>query len=162
MLYEVITGSNNQPAGTYGKFYIDGNITTASDQVSQNNWLGVNLHSTFSTYAPGVTKDDIKSETEYETGEVTTHTASQAFEKVVQHAGASLAQDSVDMRITHETETGTRITSYNVCYTKLLRRMLPVRRLPRVCMRLKSGFRALVLDVSPLYALFSRPVSVFP
>lgn len=100
-------GGNDQPAGTYGKFYIDGNITTASDLVSQDNWLGVNLHSTFSTYAPGVTRADIKSETEYETGEVTTHPASQAFEKVVMYAGASLSQDSVDMRITHEAESGT-------------------------------------------------------
>ncbi|HPE58639.1 MAG TPA: T9SS type A sorting domain-containing protein [Bacteroidales bacterium] len=100
-------GSNAQPAGTYGKFYLAGNITTASDPVSENNWLGVYLHSSFTSYASGVTKDDIKSDTEFETGEVTTHTASQAFEKVVLFAGACLAQDSVDMRIAHETETGT-------------------------------------------------------
>ncbi|WP_320113322.1 T9SS type A sorting domain-containing protein [Draconibacterium orientale] len=100
-------GENNQPAGTFGTFYIDGNITTASDQVTQDNWEGVNMHSTFSTYAPGVTKDDIKSDSEYETGEVITHSAEEAYLKVLDFAGASLAYDSVDIRILNETATGT-------------------------------------------------------
>lgn len=100
-------GGNDQPAGIYGTFYIDGNITTASDQVTQDNWEGVNMHSTFSTYAPGVTKDDIKSDSEYETGEVITHSAEEAYLKVLDFAGASLAYDSVDIRILDETATGT-------------------------------------------------------
>nr|WP_321357717.1 T9SS type A sorting domain-containing protein [uncultured Draconibacterium sp.] len=100
-------GGNNQPAGIYGTFYINGNITTASDQVTQDNWEGVNMHSTFSTYAPGVTIDDIKSDSEYETGEVITHSAEEAYLKVLDFAGASLAYDSVDTRIINETATGT-------------------------------------------------------
>ena len=100
-------GGNDQPAGIYGTFYIDGNITTASDQVTQDNWEGVNMHSTFSTYAPGVTQDDIKSDSEYETGEVITHSAEEAYLKVLDFAGASLAYDSVDIRILDETATGT-------------------------------------------------------
>ncbi|WP_297094454.1 T9SS type A sorting domain-containing protein [uncultured Draconibacterium sp.] len=100
-------GNNDQPAGIYGTFYIVGNITTASDQVTQDNWDGVNMHSTFSTYAPGVTKDDIKSDSEYETGEVITHSAEEAYLKVLDFVGASLAYDSVDTRIIAETATGT-------------------------------------------------------
>jgi len=100
-------GENAQPAGTYGTFFIEGNYMTASSSVTQDNWQGVNMHSTFSTYAPGVTKDDIKSDTEFETGEVTTHVAETAFERVLDFVGASLAFDSVDMRIIHEAETGT-------------------------------------------------------
>ena len=100
-------GSNNQPKGTYGIFYVDGNYVTASSTVTTDNWQGVNLHSSFSSYAPGVTKNDIKSETAYETGEVTTHTAEQAYEKVIVYAGASLAQDAVDIRIQQETTNGT-------------------------------------------------------
>ncbi|WP_319226920.1 T9SS type A sorting domain-containing protein [Draconibacterium orientale] len=100
-------GGNDQPAGIYGTFYINGNIATASDQVTQDNWEGVNMHSTFSTYAPGVTKNDIKAEMEYETGEVITHSAEEAFLKVLDFAGASLAYDSVDIRILNETATGT-------------------------------------------------------
>lgn len=98
-------GNNAQPAGTYGIFYIDGNHVTASSSVTSDNWKGVNMHSSFSTY--GITQDDIKSETAYEKGDVTTHTAEVAFEKVLAHAGASLGQDSIDMRITSEARNGT-------------------------------------------------------
>ena len=41
------------------------------------------------------------------TGEVTTHTAKQAYEKVLTYAGASLHQDNVDERYFREARTGT-------------------------------------------------------
>ena len=41
------------------------------------------------------------------TGEVTTHTAAQAYEKVLSYAGASLFRDAVDERFVNETKTGT-------------------------------------------------------
>lgn len=100
-------GGNSQPAGIYGTFFIDGNYMTASEAVTNNNWEGVDMSSSFSTYAPGVTKSDLVSETEYEAGEVITHSAEEAFLKVLDFAGASLAYDSVDLRILNETETGT-------------------------------------------------------
>ncbi len=100
-------GGNSQPAGTYGKFYISGNYMTASSTVTNDNWLGVDMHSTFSTYAPGVTKNDIKSENEFPHAPVTTHTAEKAYEKILDYCGASLSRDSVDLRIIHDTETGT-------------------------------------------------------
>jgi hypothetical protein len=100
-------GSNQQPKGTYGKFYISGNYMTASTGVTNDNWTGVDMHSTFSSYAPCVTKDDIKSETEYPHASVTTHSAEKAYEKIVNFCGASLKRDSVDLRIIHELSTGT-------------------------------------------------------
>lgn len=100
-------GGNSQPAGTYGKFYIDGNFMTKSTSVTSNNWLGVDMHSTFSTYAPGVTKNDIKSETEFPHASVTNHSAEKAYEKIVEYCGASLKYDSVDLRIIHDVTTGT-------------------------------------------------------
>ena len=100
-------GGNSQPAGTYGTFFINGNYMTASTTVTNNNWLGVDMHSTFSTYAPGVTKDDIKSETEFPHASVTTHTAEKAYEKILDYCGASLSRDSVDLRIIHDVTTGT-------------------------------------------------------
>ncbi|MFV0266546.1 MAG: T9SS type A sorting domain-containing protein, partial [Draconibacterium sp.] len=100
-------GKNTQPAGTYGRFFIDGNYVAASAAVSNDNWTGVNLHSTFTTYASGVTKDDIKSDTEYECGDGTTHSAEDAYDKVLLFAGASLVTDSVDMRVVHDASTGT-------------------------------------------------------
>ena len=100
-------GENSQPAGTYGTFYITGNFITKSATVTNDNWLGVNLHSTFATYAPGVTKDNIKSETEFPFEFVTTHSAEKAYEKIVEFCGASLNRDSVDLRIIRDLATGT-------------------------------------------------------
>jgi len=100
-------GKNQQPAGTYGKFYIDENYMTKSASVTNDNWLGVNLHSSFATYAPGVTKDDIKSDTEFPFAPVTMHTAEKAYEKILDYCGASLSRDSVDLRIIHDVTTGT-------------------------------------------------------
>lgn len=99
-------GGNSQPAGTYGTFYIDGNYISNSTSVTSNNWLGVDMHSTFSNYAPGITKDDIKSETEFPHSSVTTHTAENAYEKVLEFCGASLVHDSVDLRILNDAATG--------------------------------------------------------
>ncbi len=100
-------GSNKQPKGTYGILYVDGNYVTESSTVTNDNWQGVHMHSSFTSYAPGVVKSDIKSETEFESGGVTTHTAEEAYKKVIVYAGASLAQDSVDIRIQEETASGT-------------------------------------------------------
>lgn len=100
-------GSNNQPKGTYGKFYIDGNFTSGSAVVSGDNWLGVALHSSFATNAPGITKNDIKSDTEFAASNVTTHSAQSAYLKVLDYAGACLVRDVVDQRIVQDATTGT-------------------------------------------------------
>jgi hypothetical protein len=100
-------GSNSQPAGTYGTFYISGNIVTASEANTNNNWQGVNMHSTFNTYAPGTTINDIRSDSEFDNGEVTTHSAELGYKKVLELAGASLFRDEVDFRIVNDVSTGT-------------------------------------------------------
>lgn len=98
-------GSNSQPAGTYGHFYITGNVTTASSSTTNDNWLGVDLASQFSTY--GIIKADLKSDTEFGERNVTTHSAQIAYEKVLDYAGASLVRDTVDRRIIHDARNGT-------------------------------------------------------
>lgn len=100
-------GANNQPAGTYGKFYITGNYVTSSTAVSNDNWQGISLHSTFTTYTVGITKNEIRSDTEFSAPIVTTQTAQKAFEKVLNYVGSSLVRDTVDKRIVHDTNTGT-------------------------------------------------------
>ena len=49
----------------------------------------------------------IKLDSQAPTGEVTTHTATQAFNKVLQYAGASLVRDDVDTRYASEAKNGT-------------------------------------------------------
>lgn len=100
-------GGNSQHAGTYGTFYIEGNYMTASTTVTNDNWQGVDMNSTFSDYAPGITKNDIKSDAEYPHAPVTTHTAEKAYEKILEYCGASHSRDSVDLRIIHDVSTGT-------------------------------------------------------
>ncbi|RKD87967.1 pectate lyase family protein [Mangrovibacterium diazotrophicum] len=100
-------GTNSQPAGVYGKFYITGNVLTASSANTADNWLGVNMHSTFSTLAPGVTLSDLKLTEEVSPPEITTHSATDAYSKVLAYAGASLSRDPIDTRITSETSSGT-------------------------------------------------------
>ena len=99
-------GTNNQAAGIYGKFYISGNVLTASLSTTNNNWNGLNMHSTFATYAPGVTPDDLKLTTEVMPPEITTHTAEDAYKQVLKYAGASLKRDAVDTRIITEVTSG--------------------------------------------------------
>lgn len=99
-------GSNSQPRGTFGIFYITGNTVTASTINTNNNWLGVHLHTSFSTHAPGITISDIRSDQEFDAGEVTTHTALTGHQKVLAYAGASLKRDAVDLRIIHDATNG--------------------------------------------------------
>jgi hypothetical protein len=99
-------GSNSQPKGTYATFYVDGNYMTKSALVSADNWQGVDMNSNFSSYAPGITKNDIKSETIFPFAVVTTHSAEKAYEKIIDFCGASLKRDSVDLRIIHDVSSG--------------------------------------------------------
>ena len=100
-------GANSQSKGNYGTFYINGNFMTKSASVSNDNWQGVVLGSSFSNYAPGITKDNIKSETEFPYASVTTHSAEKAYEKIIEFCGASFKRDSVDLRIIHDVSSGT-------------------------------------------------------
>jgi hypothetical protein len=123
------------------RYYINGNIL--ADQsgnpttVSTKNWSGVSYDSGTKTkdgeryskdpkhfYGSTVEYVDfdgtdyvkIKLDAPIATGEVTTHTAEQAFENVLGHAGASLYIDEVDARYFNEAKDGT--TTYTGSVTK--------------------------------------------
>ncbi len=51
-------------------------------------------------------KQNLRLKSPLETGIVTTHTAKEAYQKVLQFVGASLKRDSVDQRIIHDVTTG--------------------------------------------------------
>lgn len=100
-------GKNSQPEGIHGRFYLSGNQIEGNIGVSSNNRMGVHLHTTFATYAPGITLDDILEESEFVMGEAVTWSAGEAFEKVLQHAGCSRNRDAVDIRLVEEARNGT-------------------------------------------------------
>jgi hypothetical protein len=99
-------GTNIQPAGVYGKFYVAGNYMSGSLAVTNDNWLGVTPHANFSLYTPVVTLNDLKSVKEFGSSNVTTHTAETAYQKVLDYAGACLVRDAVDKRIITDVSAG--------------------------------------------------------
>ena len=91
----------------WGKFYIDGNVLTESERATNDNWAyGVQFDSKW-IHLSDVERKGLRRESPVETGMVTTHAAEEAYEKVLQFAGASLKRDSVDQRILHDVATGT-------------------------------------------------------
>lgn len=94
-------GKNSQPAGVWGRFYVNGNVSYGNTDVTNDNWIGVT--------PSGLTgdKSQLKSDTEFAVTPVTTHTADMAFEKVMELVGASLHRDAVDERVIAHTIAGT-------------------------------------------------------
>jgi pectin methylesterase-like acyl-CoA thioesterase len=93
-------GGNQNTAGTYGKFYVAGNYVYGSTTVTEDNWQGINPSGT-------LTDALVKSEVEFTRGQITTHTALFAMDAVTKYAGASLARDTYDTRISTEVTNGT-------------------------------------------------------
>ena len=92
-------GKNSQAAGVWGLFFIDGNVMENSSSVSADNWLGVKPKTEYNL-------DLLKSSTEFEVPFVTTHSADEAYDKVLESVGASLSRDVVDSRIVREVKDG--------------------------------------------------------
>jgi hypothetical protein len=89
----------------YGKFYIAGNYVSGNATVTSDNWNGG------VDYTSGVTKVLAQLTSPILYDYTTEHTAEQAFERVLSYAGASLARDAVDTRVTNEVRNGT--VTYN-------------------------------------------------
>ena len=129
-----VATSDNASGSSYmgycARYYISGNYVTAAGSKAENyDWQGViydkgtslingeqyckdakHLYGENETYlqdASGVDCIRIKLEQPAETGEVTTHNAQTAYEKVLAYCGASLFRDNVDARYMDEARNGT-------------------------------------------------------
>ncbi|MBO4827634.1 MAG: pectate lyase [Prevotella sp.] len=125
---------NSTPTALQGmtsRYYIEGNMIEGNNSVNNNNWNGVTYdNGTFTIDGQRYSKDPnhyFGSGVEYKqnssgvdcvsikvdeseaapTGDITTHSAEQAFSAVLNYAGASLYRDEVDARYMEETENGT-------------------------------------------------------
>ncbi len=103
----IISIDKNKIAGTevfdiWGKFYINGNFVEGSTAVSTNNWdYGVynQYHSSYGVVS-ATDKMNMKLDAPHDIkGNVTTHTAQIAYERVMKYGGANLVRDAVDTRI---------------------------------------------------------------
>lgn len=125
--------------GYCARYYINGNYVTAAGSEAENyDWKGViydsgtftingekycadanHLYGDNITYVKNSSNVDcvpIKMDAPVATGDVTTHTAQKAYEKVLAYCGASMYRDGVDARYMSEAQNGT--TTYIGSATK--------------------------------------------
>lgn len=125
--------------GYCARYYINGNYVTAAGSEAENyDWKGViydsgtftingekycadanHLYGDNNTYVKNGSNVDcvpIKMDAPAATGDVTTHTAQKAYEKVLAYCGASMYRDGVDARYMSEAQNGT--TTYIGSATK--------------------------------------------
>ncbi|WP_343857988.1 RICIN domain-containing protein [Fulvivirga kasyanovii] len=89
------------PEGTWGVYYIDGNYMDGSTTVTNDNWQGVFPNPSSKS------KSELKSNSIFNYGDITTHSATDAYTQVLAYAGASKKRDNIDTRIVSETTNGT-------------------------------------------------------
>ncbi|MCB2376515.1 pectate lyase [Hymenobacter sp. BT635] len=93
--YRITEGKNLLP---YGKFYLRGNYSDASAEVTRHNWRGVTMNN-------GTVADTALAQAPapFDLGPVTTHTAEAAYEAVLAGAGAIRPErDTLDQRIVRD------------------------------------------------------------
>lgn len=124
--------SSGHPAlwGLASRYYISGNYVTAAGTAAENyDWKGVSYDGGLSTingekYIPdakhnfGTKVEYVKNSSDVDcvklkldepvaSGDVTTHSAGNAYEKVLEYGGASLVRDAVDIRFVEDTRNVT-------------------------------------------------------
>lgn len=94
----------------WGKYYVTGNVNSKYSDVTKDNWtIGVinqiDTNGCDGTFT-AVTKDTIKLTTPMDFVYTTTHTAEQAYEKILAYVGASKSRDSFDELMVSDTRNG--------------------------------------------------------
>ena len=88
--------------------YINGNYMTANPETTADNWTTGVWEQFWRDLNPTEEEMQAMKMNDYQPySKVTTHTAEQAYEKVLEYAGASLRRDAVDERIVGEVKAGT-------------------------------------------------------
>ena len=95
----------------WGKYYVTGNVNSKYSDVTSNNWtIGIinqiDASSCDGTFTQA-TKDSIKLDKPMDFVLTTTHSAADAYQRVLDYAGASLHRDSFDELMVSDTRSGT-------------------------------------------------------
>lgn len=113
-------GTQQNPKGIWGSFYLNGNyfdnqavptkyqslITTVNADNKEGLHPQENIGKSNEILLPEGGKESLFSNAEFTVKSVSTHTAAQAYEKILAHVGASLHRDAVDDRIVSEVKNG--------------------------------------------------------
>ena len=103
------TGTTYPVNDIWGKFYVSGNIVAGNTNVTNDNWkYGVanQFHSNYGTISQAELDAMKRDQPHPINNNVYTHTAQEAYEKVLSYGGCSLKRDAVDLRIEDEVRTG--------------------------------------------------------
>ncbi|WP_304066546.1 pectate lyase family protein [Pedobacter glucosidilyticus] len=103
----ILSIDKNKTTGTevfdiWGKFYVDGNFVDGSTRATNDNWtFGVynQFHNSYGTISEADKASMRLASALQINNNVTTHSASIAYERVLEYAGASFKRDAVDARI---------------------------------------------------------------
>ncbi|MCH5241022.1 MAG: pectate lyase [Muribaculaceae bacterium] len=122
------SGVPTEQLGMSSLYYIDGNyVTAAGDKAENYDWNGVIYDAAKSLDGERYTQDPyhmygdnveyvdikgvdcvkIKLDEPIDGGEISTHSATEAYNSVLKYVGASLVRDAVDVRLMEECTTGT-------------------------------------------------------
>lgn len=102
--FQIVNPNDKAPEIPFGKFYVAGNYVDGSNEVTNNNWLGVKVGNNNSTADP----EQIKLSAPFSTIVVTTQSAEEAYQSILNSVGAVLPnRDTLDQRILHEVRTRT-------------------------------------------------------
>ncbi|TJY68484.1 pectate lyase [Sphingobacterium alkalisoli] len=100
-IMQVSKESSAEYAPGHGVFFIEGNYMWNNARVTQNNWAGVDL-------SGGVAPAAVQADQPFPYIALSVeHTAEQAFDAVLEKAGASYKRDAVDARVVQEVRDGT-------------------------------------------------------
>ncbi len=123
--------------GYASRYYISGNYVAAAPNPENYDWAGViydsglvsqngeryiadaaHLYGENVSYTNINGKDcvSLKLDGQIDPGEVTTHSATDVYDKILDYCGASLYRDDADIRYMEETRTGTTTYKGNVAY----------------------------------------------
>ncbi|MCV9388830.1 pectate lyase family protein [Reichenbachiella ulvae] len=109
----IISIDKNKNEGTevydiWGKFYIDGNYMAGSTSATNDNWNYGVFNQFHSSYGEVSEEDKVAmrlTEPHDIGNNVTTHTAQDAYDRIVAYGGASLIRDAVDERVLSDMES---------------------------------------------------------
>ena len=101
--YRIANPWSKPPSLGFGKWYVSGNYVDGNSEVSENNWLGVDIEK-------GSSADSGKvkvSAPAFSLINVNAQPAEQAYESVLKSAGASFCRDTLDQRIINDVKNRT-------------------------------------------------------
>ena len=102
--FRIVTpGKWEKPVIPYGQFYVQGNYVDGAPDVTQDNRLGVKMDKE----ATDAEKAAVIADAAFAIVPVRTETAKDAYESVLQRAGASYRRDTLDVRIVNQVRTRT-------------------------------------------------------